>query len=44
MCFRHRAPCRNCKIVKRMAFIRVICSAEPKHKTAPRLIFRIFCS
>lgn len=24
--------CRNCKIVKRDGVIRVICSAEPKHK------------
>ncbi|XMR38091.1 50S ribosomal protein L36 [Escherichia coli] len=24
--------CRNCKIVKRHGVIRVICSAEPKHK------------
>ncbi|GCU53104.1 50S ribosomal subunit protein L36 [Escherichia coli] len=24
--------CRNCKIVKRAGVIRVICSAEPKHK------------
>ena len=24
--------CRNCQIVKRDGVIRVICSAEPKHK------------
>ena len=24
--------CRNCKIVKRKSVIRVICSAEPRHK------------
>ncbi|HGL5837013.1 TPA: 50S ribosomal protein L36, partial [Enterobacter kobei] len=24
--------CRNCKIVKRNGVVRVICSAEPKHK------------
>lgn len=24
--------CRSCKIVKRKGVIRVICSAEPKHK------------
>ncbi|MDC3124601.1 50S ribosomal protein L36 [Gammaproteobacteria bacterium] len=24
--------CRNCKIVKRHGVVRVICSAEPRHK------------
>ena len=24
--------CRNCKIVKRKGVLRVICSAEPRHK------------
>jgi large subunit ribosomal protein L36 len=24
--------CRSCKIVKRKGIVRVICSAEPKHK------------
>ena len=24
--------CRNCKIVKRNGVLRVICSAEPRHK------------
>lgn len=34
--------CRNCKIVKRDGVIRVICSAEPKHKQRQGCIFRIF--
>jgi large subunit ribosomal protein L36 len=24
--------CRNCKVIKRKGTVRVICSAEPKHK------------
>jgi len=24
--------CRNCKVIKRKGVIRVICSADPKHK------------
>lgn len=24
--------CRNCTIVKRLGIVRVICSADPKHK------------
>ena len=24
--------CRNCKIVRRKGVVRVICSAEPRHK------------
>jgi large subunit ribosomal protein L36 len=24
--------CRNCKVVKRKNVVRVICSAEPRHK------------
>ncbi|PCI43624.1 MAG: 50S ribosomal protein L36 [Moraxellaceae bacterium] len=24
--------CRNCKVVKRKGVVRVICSAEPRHK------------
>ncbi len=24
--------CRNCKIIKRNGVLRVICSAEPRHK------------
>ncbi|GAB56789.1 50S ribosomal protein L36 2 [Glaciecola punicea ACAM 611] len=24
--------CRNCKIIKRNGVVRVICSADPKHK------------
>ncbi|HMU67305.1 MAG TPA: 50S ribosomal protein L36 [Cellvibrionaceae bacterium] len=27
-----KAVCRNCKIVRRKGVLRVICSAEPKHK------------
>ena len=34
--------CRNCKIVKRDGVIRVICSAEPKHKQRQGCFFRIF--
>ena len=30
--------CRNCKIIRRDGIVRVICSAEPRHKAAPRLI------
>lgn len=24
--------CRNCKVVKRKGVVRIVCSAEPKHK------------
>lgn len=24
--------CRNCKIVRRNRFVRIICTTEPKHK------------
>ena len=24
--------CRNCKVIKRNGVVRVICSADPKHK------------
>ncbi|WP_460881201.1 50S ribosomal protein L36 [Pontibacter rugosus] len=34
--------CRNCKIVKRDGVIRVICSAEPKHKQRQRRLFAYF--
>ncbi|WP_082117346.1 50S ribosomal protein L36 [Spongiibacter sp. IMCC21906] len=27
-----KAMCRNCKIVRRKGVVRVICSAEPRHK------------
>lgn len=27
-----KTVCRNCKIVRRKGVLRVICSAEPKHK------------
>ncbi|QQD17515.1 50S ribosomal protein L36 [Spongiibacter nanhainus] len=27
-----KAICRNCKIVRRKGVVRVICSAEPRHK------------
>ena len=34
--------CRNCQIVKRDGVIRVICSAEPKHKQRQGGFIRIF--
>lgn len=34
--------CRNCKIVKRDGVIRVICSAEPKHKQLGADFFAYF--
>ncbi len=34
--------CRNCKIVKRDGVIRVICSAEPKHKQRKADFFAYF--
>lgn len=36
--------CRNCKIVKRDGVIRVICSAEPKHKQRQGCIFSHYFS
>ncbi len=27
-----KAMCRNCKVIRRNGAVRVICSADPKHK------------
>lgn len=32
VCASIKTLCRSCKIIKRNGVVRVICSAEPKHK------------
>ncbi|VFP78648.1 50S ribosomal protein L36 [Candidatus Erwinia haradaeae] len=32
VCTSVRRLCRHCKIIRRNRIVRVICSAEPKHK------------